>query len=144
MYDSGKVLSQTQLCFRQWPWNVAQEIYHGCQSAVEAMKDAVSLEHFNDLSDQQKRNIYCRFAQRELQQVLSTKLCPVFTCPKCKRPSVTCLSPSIDHDEVHFHCKTNVEEPLLGAKGCGKFSFRAVRRDSRLGALNSVNDSRSP
>merc|ERR1712217_409242 len=129
--------------FRQWPWHVAQQIYGGCTNAVEAMKDAVSLEHFNDLSDQQKRNIYCRFAQRELQEVLSTKPCPVFSCPKCKQPSVTCRSSSINSYDVYFRCNTSREEPLLGANGCGKFSFRAVRRDSLFGQLNSVNDSRS-
>lgn len=143
MYDSGKVLNQTQRRFRQWPFSVAQEIYRGCTNAVEAVKEAVSLEHFNDLSDQQKRNMYCRFAQRELQEVLTTKLCPVFTCPKCKQASVTCSSPSIDSYAVYFFCKTNAEEPLLGAEGCGKFSFRAVRQDWLFGALNGVNDGRS-
>ena len=68
---------------------------------------------------------------------MSTKLCPVFTCPKFKQPSVTCLSSSTENGDVFFQCKTNAEEPHLGAKGCGKFRFRTARRNWLLGALNA-------
>lgn len=137
MHDTGKVFSDMQLRFRRWPYNVAQDINRVCSNAVDAMKDAVNLQHFESLTDQQKRDMYCRIAQRELKHVLYSKLCPVFTCPRCKQPSVTCCQGSFG---IYFTCGANVDQPRLGVSGCGKFHFRAVKQAWIEGFLSSVDD----
>merc|ERR1712224_722294 len=105
------------------------------------MMDAVSTEHFNNLTNLEKRKIYCRIAKRELHHFMFSKLCPVFTCPRCQRPSVTASHCSgVDSPSVYFTCHAAGSERRPrppGAKGCGKFSFDASRRSWLSGSLEA-------